>query len=483
MNIQEEPLNIALLELTDKMLEGVGEVKVLHIFEGSSKNFHPDGLFSTQLFGMVGTEARNRRYAYIDLKIPILHPVIYKAICELKQLYEGIISGKEYAVWDKELMDFVKSTPIDGETGFHFFMSKMNDIKHERRNSPSRDFKIDLVEKYKNKCSLTKLLVMPAGLRDLGVDASGRPTEGEINTMYRQVLGKSSLVTEVAFNIDPEGLNNLRFNIQNSVNAVYEYISTLIDGKKKFILGKFASRQVKDGTRNVITSLINNDEELFSPKLTKANQTRCGLYQYLKGAIRMNCFYIKNDFLSKVFIGQNSPAVLVNKKTLKREFVQIDPGYYDSYMTNEGLEKVITKFGIEELRHKPIEINGYYLGLIYKGPDNTFKVFQDIDELPNKEMRQYVSPITSTELFYLAVYKVADNIGNYASRYPISVYGSVYPGKNHLKTTVRSETRTELDDNWEKIPENIAYEFPIRDTEFVNSMSIHPIHVSRAGAD
>lgn len=483
MNLDLVPFNIDLLTPTEADIKGLSPIKVLHIFEGSTRNFHPEGLYSTEIFGMVGLEKRSRMYAYIDLKVPVFHPVIYRAYSKLKQLYEGVMSGKEYAVWDKEKKDFIKSTPAEGTTGFYFFIKHYKDIVFEERDSTQRRFNIDLVNKHLKNCMFTKLIVLPAGLRDLEQDASGRPVEDEINNLYRQVIAKANLVSEQAYKIDPEGLSNIHYQIQTSVNAIYEYITILIDGKKKLILGKVASRKIQDGTRNVATSLINADDELFSPKLTKNNESRCGLYQYLKGTLILSCYYIKNGFISKVFISQNSPAVLVNKKTLKREMVSINPGYFDEWMTDEGLEKIITRYSIEELRHRPVEIEGHYLGLMYKGPDKTFKMFQDIDELPSEEMKQYVTPITLTELLYLSVYESSKRVSASVSRYPIAEYGSVYPCKVHLKTTISSESRTELDEQWMPIPENTAHEFPVASSSDVNSMSVASAHVNRLTLD
>ena len=50
------PFNIALLPIEESTLNGLKPVKVSDIFDGMSKNFHDEGLYSTIIFGKVGDE-------------------------------------------------------------------------------------------------------------------------------------------------------------------------------------------------------------------------------------------------------------------------------------------------------------------------------------------------------------------------------------------------------------------------------------------
>jgi hypothetical protein len=77
-------------------------------------------------------------------------------------------------------------------------------------------------------------------------------------------------------------------------------------------------------------------DELHSPGNLGFNDTVIGVYQYLKATLPVSKYNLRNGFLSKVFVGINSPAVLVNKKTLKPELVDIRPEIYDGWMSEEG---------------------------------------------------------------------------------------------------------------------------------------------------
>lgn len=482
MQINLLPFNIELLILNANSIKGTRPVTSLNIFIPSTKDFDPNGLFSSEIFGRVGEERRNGTFSYIDLKVSVFHPLIFKAYADLKELYGSIIMSKGYAIWDESEKDFVKSTPIDGETGIAFFLKHKDKIVFDDRDSDKRHFNIAIVEKTKDNCMLDKFVIIPSGLRDYSVDDDGKPSEDEINTLYRKLLSLSNLVDNNSKSVNNKTTDAIRATMQTTADAIYEYLKAMVEGKKKLIHDKFTGRRIYNSTRNVITSLINNVDVLGSPLTVGANQTVCGLYQFLKTALPFSIFNIRNGFISSVFLGPNHPAKLVNKKTLRMEHVEIHPDQYDAWMTEEGLEKTLTNFSIEDSRHSYIEVGDHYLGLIYKGKDGTFKLMNGIDDLPDTLDRECVTPITYAELFYIAMYKMANDIPAYITRYPIAGYGSIYPSMTYLKTTVPSQVLTELDSMFNKT-ENVAYQFPVEGANFVNSMSPHPSHLARMTAD
>lgn len=477
------PFNVEILNLTDRKLEGMRPVTSLDSRDGLTQNFHPDGLFSTLIFGRVGEEARSRRYSYINIKVPIFHPVLFGLLIKLKRLYGGIMSGSDYALWDPAKKDFVRSDPIDGETGFHYFLKYWDQIEFTRTSSDSRDEAIRAITKYKKIATTTKVLVMPAGLRDMEIGADGRAQEDEINTLYRQILAVSNTISDAAIKSNPEIIDRARFKLQTTFNKIYEMLENMLYGKSKLILGKWASRRIMNGTANVITAMATSVPTLGLKGNIGFNNTAIGLFQTMKGLLPITLHRLRTGFLSKVFLDQTSPARLVNKRTLRSESVNLKPKYFDRWQTNEGLEKVINSFRDETVRDKPLEIGEHYVGLIYKGPDGTFRLMQDIEELPPTRSRDHVYPMTFCELLYLSGYMDWNNYPVYTTRYPITGVGSIYPSKAYVKTTTDSEVRRELGPNWEPLDDDhTAYEFPIPGP-YVKSMSPHPAKLARLDAD
>lgn len=476
------PMNIEPLILTREDIKTLQRIEVLDIFAPSSRNFHSKGLFSTDIFGKTGEERRNRLFAYIDMHTEIIHPTLFKSIYDLKALYGDILSGKEYAIFDTEMKDFVKSNPIDGNTGFSFFINHYKDIVFEQRPSPKREFNIRLIDKYRNNSFFDKLLVLPAGLRDYMIDDNGKPSEDEINSLYRKVLSIASVIDNVDAKRNEEYLDAARFNLQLAVNDVYNYLKNLLEGKNKFIQGKWAARKVFNSTRNVITSYLHDSPELFGDTSVSTNQTVIGLYQYLRMIFPLSVKLVRESYLSDIFLGPNSPVLMVNKKTLKKEQVRLEGKYYDEWMTMEGLEKVFARYGQNDLRHEVLATETHYFGLLYKGPQNDYLFLQDIDDLPSHLDKAYVKPITFTELLYLSVFKDSAEIPCLITRYPITGYGSIYPSYIYLRTTIKSEVRYELGPDGERTGIK-AVEFPIEGDQFYNSMSPSSSHLGRLTAD
>lgn len=478
------PFNVSLLELTPERLQGLKPVRSLDIMDGVSNNFSEDGLFSVSIFGKVGDDRRSKRFSYIDIKIPVFHPVIYNALVSLKHLYGEIISGTGYAVWNNETKDFDRSDSVDAKTGFHFFVSKWKEIAFNETKSAEREQNIAMIRKFRDTGMTSKVVVLPAGLRDVEITPDGRIQKDELNDFYTALLSVANTISEPAIKSNPEMLNTARYRLQTTFNQLYKNIENRIQGKKKLLLGKWASRRIMNGTRNVITAMDTSAPYLGAPGAPTFNSTVIGLYQMLKACMPVARYHIRHGFLSEVFVSVDQPARLVNKKTLKSELVQLKSQYFDRYATDEGIEKVITAYSNEDVRHKPLEIEGYYVGLIYKGPDGTFKLLHDIDEVIEQRNRGDVYPLTFCELLYLSCYRVLNKYPLFLTRYPITGIGSIYPSKAYVKTTVKSETRRELSATWEPMDDShVTYEFPIQGAAFLNSLVPHSARLVGLGAD
>lgn len=478
--LQHLPLNIGLLILKPEHTRGMRQVKVLDIFEGGgSKSFHPDGLFSTETFGKVGEEKRNRMYGFIDLHAGVFHPTIFKALLDLKELYGGIMAGTAYAKFDQGLRDFVPANAVEGETGFEFFFKHFKELKFEERPSTSREFAIKMIAKYKDESVMDKFLVMPAGLRDFTILENGKPEEDEINGLYRRLISIANVIGSAA-KADHSHLDAIRYSMQKEIVVIYDYILNLLKGKSKLIQGWWTSRRVFHSTRNVITSNVSKTKVLFDELTVGPNHTVVGLYQTLRSIFPLAVNLIRG-IASDVFTGPNTPANLIDKKTLERVTVSVSPERYDEWMTQEGIESVMGRFEAEGLRHEEIEIEGHYFALVYND-GKVVKLCHGAEELPEGFDKKYLKPITYAEFYYLAILEKARGIPGFVTRYPITGFGSIYPSWIYLKTTTRSQSLRMLDENWQPTG-SIANEFPLRGVPFVNSMSPSILHLLRLTAD
>lgn len=479
------PFNVELLKLTPARLAGLGQVKSMDYFQNANGDLHEEGLFSISIFGQMGSEQRDKRFGYIDVKLEILHPVIYKQLLKLKSMYKGIIAGTQSAIWDEQKKDFIPADEINGQTGFGFFLKHWKKIEFVRNDSEIRSLRIRLIEKYRDRATTTKVLVMPAGLREIEVEDDGRIRSDDINGIYRRLI--SVAATVVPDEQDPYNptLDLARFMLQERFNELYEYLENLLSDKKGFIQDRWASRAVFNSTRNVITAADLSTNFLGDSREFKYTDTMFGLYQLSRMLLPKVIFWLRSGYLSKIFSYGDNRALLVDPKTLKSDVVEITPKSFDRWTTIEGLEKVVASYGEISLRDKPIVVDGYYLALIYVGPDATFKIFNDIRELPSSLERKYVRPISLVELLYLSGYKEWNTFIAFVTRYPVTGVGSTYPSTTKVKTTVVGERRVELGDDWKPLGEDYyADEFPILPAKaYLDSQVVNSTRLAGLGGD
>lgn len=481
------PFNIELMGLTKDKLSKLKPVRSLDIYDGGSTNFHEDGLFSVSIFGRVGSEQRDIMFSYIDIKVSILHPLIYSTLTRLKGMYKGILSGTTYADWDETLKDFIPSNELDGKTGYAFFMQHWQDIEFRQTKSVTRKQRIALIEKFKDRATVDKILVIPAGIRDLHVDENGRQVEDEINSLYRRVLSIANTIGVTGERANSPVLDNARHSLQMTFNDIYEMLENLLKDKRGFVQKKWGSRRVFNGTRNVITAMDTSVSELGVANSPKLNDTIAGLYQVAKGALPLTKHLLLNGYLSKVFGQADGKAILVDTKTLKPEYVEVDPETFDRWYTPEGLERVLNSYSEVSVRDKPILVNDRYLGLIYIGSsDSNFRIFNNIEDLPSHLKRKDVYPLTLCQLLYLSGYTKWNDLRAFVTRYPIGQgKSSIYPSSVYVKTTTTGEMRWELDENWERIGDTrVALEFPqVGSNVHVDAMSPHSSRLEGLTAD
>ena len=484
MNAADLPFNIWLIAPTAINVQTLGQVKSLDIYDPSGSTLHPEGLFSIPIFGKIGSEIRDKTFGYIDLKTKILHPELYLKLISIKSLYAGIMSGTRYAIWDKKEKDFFPSTEIDGKTGYSFFMEHWNDLELKKNDSDERNSKIDEINKYK-KALLTKHLVSPAGIRDVQIE-DGRTTEDEINDLYRRLITISNTIVNSDIDGNEEYMNVPRFAMQKVAIQIYQMIKNILSGKRGWFQGKVNRRNTLAGSRNVITAMSTSSAIIAGPNSVSPLDTEVGFAQTLRAVLPHTIHALRAGVLGQTFDGKSDQVWLINRKTLKRVLVDVTPEVMDSYGTRPGIEKLINRFFIDSLRRKPIIISNHYLALLYKD-DTHFKVFTDIDELPEGYDVTKVRPLTLSDLLYTSTYKAYKQITGTVTRYPVLGRGGVYPTLFKIRTTTVSTPLKELDQNWTDVEgdDNLAPAFPSDDpkVKWLDSLTPHAVRVQRLVAD
>jgi hypothetical protein len=466
------PANIYHKRITKDALRGTRPVTSLDIAVGGGSDLHPDGLYSVEIFGQIGTPARFSLRSYIDLKTTIIAPKLYKDLTRLKGLYEGIISGKTRAIYDASIKDFVASDDPTADTGYSFFFEHFHKVKLNPGKSPQRQDRVALIEAEREHMMTQYAVVLAAGYRDIELDATGRWVKDEINDLYYRLL---SLANTVSVSDDPNAkhLDRTRYQMTLTYLAIYEDIANRISGKEGILLQKFGSRKIDFGTANVVVSTDNTRSYLVDSLAPSQNHTVLGLFQVVKSLGPIALKFIYDTMIASRIDSGDGMALLVDPKTLKRTQVDLSIESRDRYGSIEGLKRVVNSYYEKTNRLKPIVIDGYYLCLVYQD-DKHFKVFDSIDELPDGFDKRHVRPINLCEFIYLSGYNRWNDHVGICTRYPWTGPESTFPSLIYVRTTERSLRLRELDEQWQPIEgdKGVATVYPLHDeTQFVDAQS------------
>ena len=473
-------LNFLLMAVGPDQVRRLKPVTNLGVLVSSTSDFHPDGLFSTEIFGLQGSSTRSTTYSYLNLRLSVIHPTVYKALSTARSLYANIMKGTVYAIWNPKLKDFVPADMTTGSTGYSFFMKHLKELKPEDSGSNSRKELIALLNKYTDRLSSRYLMVIPAGYRDHYLDDNGRPSEDEVNGLYRKVLNYANTIPEDAKESDP-ALDTVRYNIQLAVFAVDKYFENNIFGKHKFINTKWIRRGIHQGTRNVLTAQQHSTLDIKSPGMIRTYHTTIGLYQFIKATVPYAVHAMKNSFIETIFPMDEGRMSMTNKETLKQVWLPVDHSIQRTFTTYDAFNKFVNGLELAVNRDRDLVYKSNYYGLIYEG-EQEYMLLQDIDALPERLDRELVRPLKVVDLLHLAIHTYSYDMPALVTRYPVLTEGGIYVSMLYLKTTNLTKVMYELDPTGNRTGV-IVKSFPILSSKYYDSVSVGVKHLGRLGAD
>jgi len=469
-----KPTNLTLLD-PRTIVPGVFKpITSTDAFEGMTQNLNDDGLYSIEIFGKVGSKERDKTEAFIDVKLPIFNPTYLKALILVKALYQGILRGAEYAVFDEEKGDFIKSNILEGQSGFSFFVSKLREIVFSTTPSYKRGQRVKLLVDFRDIAMTDKVLVIPAGLRDIQFGANGAPTEPEITELYRALIFRTRVILGGKGDAENPLYDSVRWGVQTAFNDIDQYLFDLLQGKGGILQRRMSTRGVVGGTRNVITARKVSRKNLKTKMLVSPNSVDMGLFQGLLNYQYVCAHGVMNEYLTNVFTIGNQTAKLVNKKTLEFEYVEVSPNIVDKWTTFTGINKLFNGFADASIRNKEIVIDGRYLMLVYDDGKDVC-VLHDINDLHEGKDKKFVRPITYMEFFYLSCFKAITNQVSQQTRYPIIGIGSIFPAAVNLITTEGAGERV-IREPYDWSERDVCYSYPSRreKQDFFDAMSVDP---------
>ena len=486
------PFNISIMDPDEYIKKyGIREITSTFIYENSTNDLHKEGLYSESIFGELGSKKRKLKMGYINLNTSIFNPVIYRSIISISNLYEDIISGRKYAIFDREENDFVlaKMDEEGADTGITFFKKHFNRLEIKKTSSIKRNNKIKIFKKYEKNILIDKLLVLPAGLRELEVSDDSDIKENEIAVIYKNIINYASGL-ELVDDKD-ELYDKTRYEIQKKVDDIYKYIENILSGKHGILAKGLSSRSIKYGTRNVITASSYDVLTPDDPQYLKTDETFIGVYQTAKGLLPLTVNKLKTLFFEHIFDGSTETIQVI---TDKFETIYDDVSIEDIYkfIDTDKIEDSINKLKNVEVRYDPVSVETIdkdirYLYMIYDLTDRIY-ILRNLEELQLylKENNQKFDKsklrfMTWIEILYIATYVASLNKHVLITRYPVIQDQSCYPSKIHLKSTINGRVV-----KCHFIGSDISYQlnqYPMMGTPFHDTISPHMSRLGGLGAD
>lgn len=382
-----------------------------------------DGLLSNEIFGITMYDRMNT-CAYIDLHEWFMSPIIYKTWSKLDKKIIACVNETKYFSID-ESGKLVEDE--NGETGIEFLRKNFNRINIARTASIKRDMNVDFISSYKNKpgAFIRKMLVIPAGLRDVDTSKGGRVSIGEINSLYRNlILACKALSESTGYGLDMVGAT--RGRIQNSLVQIYDYFGngTTINGETTgaIVPGKVGvlRRAVMSKTTDYASRLVITAPELKVEKLedmaSDLDYAAVPLHSIISNFTPYMIFSVKRYFENAFSGGKGIP--FIDPKTKEEKIVY--PKDYQMQFSEENIKKEMDRFrmGYSD-RLIPIKVettDGDIIHLRFKG----FNVSEEDYKAGAGNMPIVDRDFTWCDIFYICAEEVCADKHIIVTRYPIN---------------------------------------------------------------
>ena len=253
-------LNIEQLVKEKKM---VGPVSSPNLFLGKSQTFHPQGLFSEDLFGLDGSKERSERMSWIDLNCNIIHPFIYDIIKKRidRKLPDLLAGNKTYDIdGDGKLVENKSGTGTI--TGMNSYFKNIKKIKFREGEIEASDDDDDVLPSDRNRIIsmiydniqkdtffIKRLIVISPDYRPYIVSEDGSADLDELNKTYRRIIELANQIKNVSGSL----YDILSFSQQNLVYTIYEYVRSKLSKKHGIIRDNILGKRVDFSARSVIT--------------------------------------------------------------------------------------------------------------------------------------------------------------------------------------------------------------------------------------
>jgi len=247
-------MKLELLDI-DKYVEDnkLKPVTTIRLYEKVEKT-DPNGLFSEEIFGRFGSSERRKRFAYVNLKVPIIHPEAFSLITGLDASVSKLITSKAQYIVNKE--GVLIEDAEKGSSGTDYFISifKKLDLDVFKKNRPKN---VAFIKNNKDKIFIDKYLVLPAGVRDLSISKTTNKTLvnfSDLSELYTNLIRHTNTLGSDFKTLPDEIKRPIIEQIQKTVLEINNWIKNRLKGKSGLIRGGLMRKVIDYSGRLVITT-------------------------------------------------------------------------------------------------------------------------------------------------------------------------------------------------------------------------------------
>ena len=402
------------------------------------------------------------------------------------------MTGQSHAIFNETTFNFemVSEGTEGAETGYAFFIKHMRFLAKAPQPKALRARNLQqLLITYQKNLTTSKLLVLPAGLRDIDLQTT-RLSKDDVNKVYMSILNLSAGLVDYESSEDPL-FDGIRYQIQLKIQTLFDYIEGITKGKYGFFQKHYGSRKVAYSSRNVVSTPILDADHPDDPTNLNADETMIPLLNTLKIFQPFFNHFIRNRLYGELFLhGTTEKLPVTNPKNLSIEYISIRNAELNRYRTDKGVDRLINQFKYVGFRESAVSIRDlnnkeYWLLLTYRIPGKVFisKTAEDLKAITSRHEIEFdqtiVKPLTWTEAIYLGAIYISKDKHVVMTRYPVTGDTSIFPSKVHVVSTKPSERVTVyMDSN-----EIDAIHYPIMGSPYQESLIVHQARLSGLNAD
>lgn len=224
------------------------QVSSTNIYALTGHRFDPNGLWSEEIFGRIGSNDRKTKFGYVDLTCNIINPVVYDIVVGMAPEIRHIVMENKRYEFSKNKFKEVEV----GQTGITFLLSILDKIDFEKICKPNKVDVAKFLNKNKKLIILDKYLILPAGIRDLSLhQTKGKQFSSEVNELYEKLI---MLVSQKGIQDDTEMSAVFITYIQKTSLAIYKWIQSKVKGKQGLFQGSMLKKTLDFSARVVAIS-------------------------------------------------------------------------------------------------------------------------------------------------------------------------------------------------------------------------------------